>query len=396
MPDYTQDMPPELAAEQMRIARRRQLAEAMLAQSQRQQPISHWTQGLAQLANAHWGKQKAEAADAEQRALGDKYAQGRDAEMAKITSAMAPQPAIGPDEQGVGPTRPEMPAPQEKVRQALIAAQQSAYPQVRGFGAGQQKWLEADQSRDANIEARNQQLRDAAELRAYEERTRAKERAEEAEKNDKRDAATRERDIRLAASLRQSGSSSDNVKVIDNGQGGLTVLDARGNIIKTHETGGKITPAFIKAENAKIVKGETSANTVSEVDNALSLLDKGIFAGTGAEFFKGVNKAGGLAGKDTGKASRTEQYLSSIGNVIVPNMKALGANPTDRDLTYMQKISAGEINLEPETMRQVLLRIKGRYGSQVMQPGAPTTLGASSGGGGPKSAADYIREAGGK
>lgn len=152
--DYTQDLPPELAAQQMQIERRRQLAQAMLAQSQKQQPIQHWTQGLAQLANAYLGKQGLDKADAAQTSLGQQYNQGQAAELDKVKSAMAPQPAITlPDDQA-GPTRPEIPASQDKVRAALIQAQMSNYPQVRQFGAGQQKFVEADQAREDQNKAK--------------------------------------------------------------------------------------------------------------------------------------------------------------------------------------------------------------------------------------------------
>ena len=70
---------PELSGEANAIARRRKIAEMMMAQSQEQLPVNQmagqvvapvsWTQGLAKLANAYLGKKQSEEADKAEQGL---------------------------------------------------------------------------------------------------------------------------------------------------------------------------------------------------------------------------------------------------------------------------------------------------------------------------------------
>ena len=76
---------PELSGEANAIARRRKIAEMMMAQSQEQLPVNQmagqvvapvsWTQGLAKLANAYLGKKQADEADKAEQGLANKREQ---------------------------------------------------------------------------------------------------------------------------------------------------------------------------------------------------------------------------------------------------------------------------------------------------------------------------------
>ena len=76
---------PELSGEANAIARRRKIAEMMMAQSQEQLPVNQmagqvvapvsWTQGLAKLANAYLGKKQADEADKAEQGLANKRQQ---------------------------------------------------------------------------------------------------------------------------------------------------------------------------------------------------------------------------------------------------------------------------------------------------------------------------------
>jgi len=76
---------PELSGEANAIARRRKIAEMMMAQSQEQLPVNQmagqvvapvsWTQGLAKLANAYLGKKQADEADKSEQGLANKRQQ---------------------------------------------------------------------------------------------------------------------------------------------------------------------------------------------------------------------------------------------------------------------------------------------------------------------------------
>ena len=76
---------PELSGEANAIARRRKIAEMMMAQSQEQLPVNQmagqvvapvsWTQGLAKLANAYLGKKQSDEADKAEQGLANKRQQ---------------------------------------------------------------------------------------------------------------------------------------------------------------------------------------------------------------------------------------------------------------------------------------------------------------------------------
>lgn len=148
--------------------------------------------------------------------------------------------------------------------------------------------------------------------------------------------------------------------------------------------------AAAKGEGTKL--GEQAANVgvqegaLTAVGSALNLLDKGIYSGgyadikrIGAKYVPGIN---------TDKASRTEQFLSHVGNTVVPRLVEFGGNDSNEELKYLQGIMAGNIRLEGDTLRGVLksseakinrgiARVKNResvYGGvvpQAFQPGDP-------------------------
>lgn len=95
-------------------------------------------------------------------------------------------------------------------------------------------------------------------------------------------------------------------------------------------------------------------DALTSVNNALGLLNKGIYTGA----YAGIKKAGAkyTPGVDTEKATRTEEFISEIGNTIVPRLKEFGGNDSNEELKYLQRISGGDITLEEGALRAVLNR----------------------------------------
>ena len=95
---------PELSGEANAIARRRKIAEMMMAQSQEQLPVNQmagqvvapvsWTQGLAKLANAYLGKKQADEADKAEQGLANKREQMVADAMTKFINTSQGTPAI--------------------------------------------------------------------------------------------------------------------------------------------------------------------------------------------------------------------------------------------------------------------------------------------------------------
>jgi len=95
---------PELSGEANAIARRRKIAEMMMAQSQEQLPVNQmagqvvapvsWTQGLAKLANAYLGKKQADEADKAEQGLANKREQIVADKIAKFNQTAQGTPGV--------------------------------------------------------------------------------------------------------------------------------------------------------------------------------------------------------------------------------------------------------------------------------------------------------------
>lgn len=89
--------------------------------------------------------------------------------------------------------------------------------------------------------------------------------------------------------------------------------------------------------------GRSAASTLSTVDNMKMLLDEGVRTGFGQETLLRLGQAGqlfdpnfntkGLAGQEAFQAFSTQ--------IVLPQVKQLGANPTDTDLKFIVSGSAG-------------------------------------------------------
>lgn len=188
---------PELSSEANAIARRRKIAEMMLAHSQEQQPANQmagqvvapvsFTQGLAQLANAYLGNKQAQDADKAEQGLANKRQQmvadalakikqtsqgsagveGIEAQPARTIQAPAPmqEGQVAPNFNTVPEAVPAVagretvPAVAPNKRQAVLDAIMSNLPEVQKYGAVMQgfeeldiKNAQLDETRMANIE----------------------------------------------------------------------------------------------------------------------------------------------------------------------------------------------------------------------------------------------------
>ena len=193
---------PELSGEANAIARRRKIAEMMMAQSQEQLPVNQmagqvvapvsWTQGLAKLANAYLGKKQADEADKAEQGLASKRQQlvaeelnkvrkiaegipgveGIEARPERTIQAPAPmQPnQVAPNYGTVPETVPAVagreavPAVAGDTRKAIIEASMNRLPEVQQW-AEMQKYFEAkDTATQDKKDAALQAFQDKKEL----------------------------------------------------------------------------------------------------------------------------------------------------------------------------------------------------------------------------------------
>jgi hypothetical protein len=102
-------------------------------------------------------------------------------------------------------------------------------------------------------------------------------------------------------------------------------------------------------------------NALSSLDDAVNVVEQGIYTGSGAEIKKGSAKIlGTLFGADTDKAARTEEFVSHIGNVVIPALQKLGGPDSDKDVQYLKNVLAGDITLEENAIKSILSKTRRR------------------------------------
>jgi len=90
----------------------------------------------------------------------------------------------------------------------------------------------------------------------------------------------------------------------------------------------------------KTREGLTEAETtLTTVRNMQSLLDQGLKTGLGRETILAFQKAGQLVNPDykVKDIATAEAFIGAANQIILPQVKQLGVNPTDKDLVFIEK-----------------------------------------------------------
>jgi hypothetical protein len=171
----------------------------------------------------------------------------------------------------------------------------------------------------------------------------------------------------------------------------IAKLNVAREVLKLASPGATINVGDKSADVAagKIV-GEAQAtidnkySAITSLKSARALLDKGIYAGPYAPLAQGAAKySGGLIG-DRKKVINTETFLSEIGNTVIPRLQEFGGNDSVEELKYLRDVQGGRIDLEPETLRNILNAAEKKINegierlklqSQAIERGKPLPLG---------------------
>lgn len=89
--------------------------------------------------------------------------------------------------------------------------------------------------------------------------------------------------------------------------------------------------------NGNFAAGRSAGNTIGTIQNMKNLLDQGVKTGFGQEIMLDLGRAGQLFNPDfqvKGLAGK-EAFQAYSNSVILPEVKKLGANPTDSDLKFI-------------------------------------------------------------
>lgn len=168
---------------------------------------------------------------------------------------------------------------------------------------------------------------------------------------------------------------------------------------------GKVAEEAGKAIGKDVAAIENKYSAIDSIDAALERVESGINAGFYGPTKQIVSKAtSGLIG-DKKRVQNTEKFLSDIGNIVIPRLQEFGGNDSVEELKYLRQVMAGDIQLEEETIKEILksAKVKIKRGIertqrqvQSAQEGTPAPLdaGPSRAKQKPKTAEEFLKSKG--
>ncbi len=112
-----------------------------------------------------------------------------------------------------------------------------------------------------------------------------------------------------------------------------------------------------------------AADTIRALHQARAQLDEpgGVITGALAEGRMGLARIGALFGvTDERSLVNTESFRAAVGQQVLSGIRALGANPSNNDVRFMERVAAGDIALNETTIRRVL-DLQERYARQAIE-----------------------------
>lgn len=131
------------------------------------------------------------------------------------------------------------------------------------------------------------------------------------------------------------------------GTGATVYVDTMGK--KAAESAGAASGKEVGTNVAQI-QGKEDALTA--VGSALDLLKSGVYAGGYGPMQAAIAKYTPLGSK--GRLQNTEQFVSTIGEVVIPRLQEFGGNDSVEELKYLRSVAGGEITYEEKTLRRIL------------------------------------------
>jgi len=125
--------------------------------------------------------------------------------------------------------------------------------------------------------------------------------------------------------------------------------------VVTNVSNKEFASNVIKDLEGSLTAGMEAQTTLPTYRTMSQLIDQGVQTGAGAEAAKTISKAGQLLipGFNVDTTSKLEAFDSLSKNVIIPQVKKLGANPTNTDLQFIVD-SAPSIGKTPEGNKLLL------------------------------------------
>lgn len=152
--------------------------------------------------------------------------------------------------------------------------------------------------------------------------------------------------------------------IADLGAAGKTLEESLGAGLG--KMGEALAGAQAKAAGAEAGKGvgkqsaevQGKYTAMDSIDDALKMVNKGIFAGGYGPVMEGTAKysKGVVGGQKT--LENTEQFRAYIGDVVIPRLQEFGGNDSVEELKYLRSVNAGDTTLEAGSINKILQTAK--------------------------------------
>lgn len=155
-----------------------------------------------------------------------------------------------------------------------------------------------------------------------------------------------------SAGIRNQQSEVANRNMVPDGNGGFVPNTGAANAAAGQDIAKKDVDQLMAARGDM----QQTIAGIKAVHTARELLDKGIVAGSGAEWRLNFGNAlKTYLGIDIGKdaVSNTQAYMTSLANQISQNLQALRP-ATDKDVLFAKQMAGGNIDFTPEALRKIL------------------------------------------
>lgn len=161
---------------------------------------------------------------------------------------------------------------------------------------------------------------------------------------------------------------------------GFTGLDDP-NLLETvrKRAGGQATSVSVNNVAEPVLEGigkqvvdqrhaaySAATTIIPQIHEARRAIDAGAITGAFAGGRLDLNRIGALFGLSGDAVANTEVFRAAAGNQVLADAKALGANPSNTDRDYIEKVKGGRIELNQETIYR-LLEIQERLARQAIR-----------------------------
>jgi hypothetical protein len=128
-----------------------------------------------------------------------------------------------------------------------------------------------------------------------------------------------------------------------------------------------VADPILSGVGGQIVKAREGAREVprqiESIHEARRALDQGAITGVAADWRVTASKIFGLA---PDQVANSEVFRSAVGDQVLSSIKALGANPSNTDRDYIEKVKGGNITLDESSLRRIL-DIQEKYARQSLR-----------------------------